>query len=107
MNKNKQDTGSALSVITGNIGIIVVLAILCIIISIATNKFLTPNNIISVLRQISINAYIALGMTLIIILGHIDLSVGAVVAMSGTLTVGMVVNQGLPMWLAILLGLII
>ena len=70
--------------------------IMCIIISITTDKFLTAANVVSVLRQISINTYIALGMTLIIILGHIDLSVGAIVAMSGTLTVGFIVNQGMP-----------
>ena len=46
-------------------------------------------------------------MTLIIILGHIDLSVGAIVAMSGTLTVGFIVNQGLPISAAILLGILI
>ncbi len=90
-----------------NIGIVVVLFIMCIIISIATDKFLTAANIVSVLRQISINTYIALGMTLIIILGHIDLSVGAIVAMSGTLTVGFIVNQGLPIPLAIILGILI
>ena len=88
MNKNKSK-GSVFGSVTNNIGILGVLLILCVVISITTNKFLTPNNIISVLRQISINAYIALGMTMIIILGHIDLSVGAIVAMSGTLTVGL------------------
>lgn len=46
-------------------------------------------------------------MTLIIILGHIDLAVGAIVAMSGTLTVGFVVNQGLPIGVAIAAGIII
>lgn len=90
-----------------NIGIVAVLLIMCIIISFATNKFLTAANVVSVLRQISINTYIALGMTLIIILGHIDLSVGAIVAMSGTLTVGFIVNQGLPISAAILLGILI
>lgn len=81
------------SIIKGNIGIIAVLIIMCVIVSIATDKFLTTNNIISVLRQISINTYIALGMTLVIILGHIDLSVGSIVAMSGTLTVGFIVSH--------------
>ena len=46
------------SIIKGNIGIIAVLIIMCVIVSIATDKFLTTNNIISVLRQISINTYI-------------------------------------------------
>ena len=56
------------SIVKGNIGIIVVLIIMCVAVALATDKFLTTNNIISVLRQISINTYIALGMTLIIIL---------------------------------------
>lgn len=68
---------------------------------------MTQGNILSVLRQISINLYIALGMTLVIILGGIDLSVGSIVAMSGTLVVGFIVTQGLPIWLAITLGLLI
>ena len=108
MNGKKSTAGnSVLSVFTGNTGIIGVLVILCVVVALATDKFLTPSNIISVLRQISINTYIALGMTLIIILGHIDLAVGAIVAMSGTLTVGFVVNQGLPIGVAIAAGIII
>lgn len=94
------------SMLKNNVGIIAVLIIMCIIVSFATDKFLTSNNMISVLRQISINAYIALGMTLIIILGNIDLSVGSIVAMSGTLTVGFIVNQGVPIGAAIVIGLV-
>ena len=80
MNGKKSTAGnSVLSVFTGNTGIIGVLVILCVVVALATDKFLTPSNIISVLRQISINTYIALGMTLIIILGHIDPAVGEVI----------------------------
>ncbi len=95
------------NIFRGNIGIVMVLIIMSVIISFATDKFLSGTNIISVLRQISINTFIALGMTLIIILGHIDLSVGAIVAMSGTLTVGFIVNQGMPIGVAIVLGLLL
>ena len=108
MNQNKnRTTNPIVGIVKNNVGILSVLVLLCVIVSIATSKFLKPNNLISVLRQISINAYIALGMTLIIILGHIDLSVGAIVAMSGTLTVGFVVTQGLPIPVAILLGILL
>ena len=108
MNQNKNRTTNPLvGIVKNNVGILSVLVLLCVIVSIATSKFLKPNNLISVLRQISINAYIALGMTLIIILGHIDLSVGAIVAMSGTLTVGFIVTQGLPIPVAILLGILL
>lgn len=108
--ENKKNTSMLkenpiLSIIKNNIGIIMVLILLCLVVSVATDKFLTSTNIVSVLRQISINTFIAIGMTLIIILGHIDLSVGAIVAMSGTLTVGFIVNQGMPIWFAIFAGL--
>lgn len=107
MSKQKDKTKKPfLSVFKENAGIIGVLVILCVVVAFATDKFLTANNIISVLRQISINMYIALGMTLIVILGHIDLTVGSLVAMSGTLTVGFVVNQGMSLALAITLGLV-
>lgn len=110
MNKNmndwiKQNLFSRM--VRNNAGILVVLILFGFFLSIVTDNFMTQGNIISVLRQISINMYIALGMTLVIILGGIDLSVGSIVAMSGTLTVGFIVTQGLPIWLSIILGLLI
>lgn len=95
------------NIIKPNIGIIVVLVILFIFLSFSSHVFLTVNNLTNVLRQISINTFLALGMTFVIILGGIDLSVGAVVAMSGTLTVGFIVNGGTPIPIAILLGLLL
>lgn len=108
-NKKKRAVGDNLfiSIFKNNAGIIAVLLIICVIVALSTDKFLTSSNLVSVLRQISINTFIALGMTMIIILGHIDLSVGAIVAMSGTLTVGFIVNQGVPVGAAILIGLVL
>ena len=108
MNKhNKFNDNVVISMIKSNAGILCVLLLIGIVLSIMSPVFLTTGNIISVLLQISNNMYLALGMTLIIILGGIDLSVGSIVAMTGTLTVGFIVTNGLPMWLAIILGLII
>ena len=76
-----------------NVGIIIVMLIIMIGLTFLTPNFMTFNNVISVLRQISNNVYLALGMTLVIILGGIDLSVGSIVAMSGTITVGLMVNN--------------
>ena len=95
------------SMVRGNIGIIFVLLVLCVILSIVSPVFLTTENLITVLRQVSNNVFLALGMTLVMILGGIDLSVGAIVAVSGTLTVGFMVNNGIPMPVAILLGILI
>lgn len=90
-----------------NIGIIAVLVILFVILSFISPVFLTSSNLITVLQQITINVFLALGMTLVIILGGIDLSVGAIVALSGTLTVGFIVNSGIPVYAAILLGVLL
>ena len=95
------------NMIRSNIGIICVLLIIGVFLSLLSDQFLTSSNLISVMRQISINVYIALGMTLVIILGGIDLSVGAIVALTGTVTVGLIVNTGFPIAAAIAIGLLI
>lgn len=93
---NKQSTikknNPVVFMLKSNIGIISVMFIIAIGLTLLTPKFMTVNNVISVLRQISNNVFLALGMTMVIILGGIDLSVGSIVAMSGTLTVGFMVN---------------
>jgi ribose transport system permease protein len=91
-----------------NIGILSVLLIICAALAIAEPKsFLSSSNILSVLRQISNNMYIALGMTLVIIISGIDLSVGSVVCLSGTITVGLITLSGYPIWLAIIIGILL
>lgn len=90
-----------------NLGIMLVLLLLLVMLSALSPVFLTPNNLLTVLKQISHNMCLALGMTLVIILGGIDLSVGALVAMVGTVTVGLIVNQGVPIFAGILMGLVL
>ncbi|KES18937.1 putative ABC-type sugar transport system, permease component [Gilliamella apicola SCGC AB-598-I20] len=93
--------------ITNNIGILIALLLISIILSFASPVFLSQENMLSVLRQVSTNMCLALGMTLIIILGGIDLSVGSIVAMAGTLTVGFISIGEMGIIPAILLGLFI
>ena len=108
MKKNNTFKDSAfVTMLRNNAGILIVLVLLGFLLSVTTKNFLTTNNIISVLRQISINVYIALGMTLVILLGGIDLSVGKIVAMVGTITVGMIVTQGFPIPVAIICGILL
>lgn len=104
---NKLKNNMVASMLKSNAGIICVLLIIGITLSIMSPVFLTTNNILSVLLQISNNIFLALGMTLVIILSGIDLSIGSIVAMVGTLTVGFIVTNGFPIWLAIVLGLLI
>lgn len=82
-----------------NIGIIIALLAMCIFLVIfprTRSTFLTQKNIFNILRQNSTNLFLATGMTMVIILGGIELSVGSVIALSGCVAAGCVVNLGLP-----------
>ncbi|MFC5531288.1 ABC transporter permease [Cohnella yongneupensis] len=67
--------------------------------------FLDIGNITNVLRQVSIVGILSLGMTFVIILGGIDLSVGSVLAFAGTVIMAAQVTYELPIWVSIVLGL--
>jgi ribose transport system permease protein len=71
---------------------VIALIVLCIALSILSNKFLTPANGINVLRQVAVNVCIATGMTLIVLTAGIDLSVGSVLALCGAITAGLLKN---------------
>lgn len=90
-----------------NKGIIIVLLIMIALLSLLSPVFLTTNNIISLVQQITINMFIALAMTLVIITGGIDLSVGSIVALTGSITVGLIVQNGISIPIAIIIGLAI
>ncbi len=64
----------------------ILMAVMFVGLTLSTNKFLTLNNIQNLLRQTAIYGVIAIGMTFVIISGGIDLSVGAVVGLSGVLS---------------------
>lgn len=64
----------------------IVLVLLCVILTATAPNFLTADNLLNVLRNVSMQGLIALGMTMVIIAGEIDLSVGSMVAFSGCLT---------------------
>lgn len=74
---------------------------------VATDNFLSVANLQNIILQSSINAIIAVGMTAAILTGGIDLSVGAVVALSGTLCAGLMVHYGLGIPAAVFLGIVV
>ena len=57
-------------------------------------RFLTVDNLLDLSQQVSVNAILAIGMTLVILIGGIDLSVGAVVAVSGVVAVATLPHAG-------------
>jgi ribose transport system permease protein len=71
---------------------LIALVVLCTIIAILSDKFLTMDNGWNVLRQIAVNICISVGMTLIVLTAGIDLSVGSVLALCGAVTAGLLKN---------------
>jgi len=84
--------------------IFIALAIECVVLSLATDTFLTSENLTNVLRQNAFPAIVAAGMTFVILTGGIDLSVGAVVALSGVFCADALVH-GWPLGAAVAMGL--
>ncbi|MGC3947049.1 MAG: ribose ABC transporter permease [Chryseolinea sp.] len=74
---------------------LIALFVLCLILTLLTDKFLTVDNAWNVMRQISVNICIATGMTLVVLTAGIDLSVGSILALSGAIAAGLLKN-GLP-----------
>lgn len=69
---------------------LIALFLLCLFIALLSDKFLTTTNFWNVLRQISVNVCIAVGMTLVVLMAGIDLSVGSVLAFSGAVCAGLI-----------------
>lgn len=71
---------------------LIALFLLCLVISLLSDKFLTTNNLWNVLRQISVNICISTGMTLVVLMAGIDLSVGSVLAFTSAVCAGLLKN---------------
>lgn len=89
-------------------GILAALVVIVILFQVLTEgRLLLPGNVNNLIQQ---NAYVlilAIGMVAVIIAGHIDLSVGSVVAMVGAVAAIAINNWGLPWWAAVLLALVV
>ena len=89
-----------------DLGALIALIGLVIIISAISPQFRTIDNFMSLVRQSSINGFIAFGMTCVILTGGIDLSVGSVLALT-TAFCAAFIKGGMPTGIAMLLALVI
>lgn len=89
-------------------GILAALAVIVLLFQVLTDgRLLLPGNINNLIQQ---NAYVlilAVGMVIVIIAGHIDLSVGSVVAMVGAVSAISMTQWGMPWWAAVILALVL
>lgn len=111
MNKEiGRDTGNRVKIgaILGKYGVYIALLVLFVSLSIASSSFLTVTNIFNILKQNSVYGILAVGMTFVIVTGGIDLSVGAIVAMSACFAASLAQDgTTTPIFVAILVGVLI
>ena len=92
--------------LTGNLrqsGIYVAFVLIIALFAVLTNGvLLSPGNISNLVLQYSYILILAIGMVIVIIGGHIDLSVGSVVALTGAVSAVMVIQNGMPWWAGVL-----
>lgn len=90
-----------------NFSLIVVLVLLVVILSIFNKNFFTSKNLLTIMLSASVVGLLAIGETYLIIGGAIDVSCGAVAAMSGVLVATMISSWGIPPLPAVILVLIV
>ena len=85
-----------------NNGTVIALILLVMLMTIIEPSFFTPRNMSNLIRQVSVVGIIAVGMTFVILIAGIDLSVGSIVGLSAVV-VALLMQAGFPVWLAIIL----
>jgi ribose transport system permease protein len=110
MNTNLQESmqnglafKNRLQQIFNQLGMLIILVMLIVVMMIFAPNFTDTSNILNVLKQSSITAILAAGMTIVILTGGIDLSVGSTLALSGVISV-MLTNAGVPPVIAMFAG---
>lgn len=86
-------------------GVLIALIALFVFFCITSDVFMSTKNLLNILRQISLLGIMAIGMTMVIVCGEFDLSVGSTFGMSAMLTGTFMTVCALPIWLSIVLGL--
>ena len=88
-------------------GMLMALIIICVLLSFLTDKFLQFRNAITILRTTSITAIVAYGMTIVIITGGIDLSVGSIMSLGGVLCSLLIARTNAGIVVSMLAGLLV
>jgi ribose/xylose/arabinose/galactoside ABC-type transport system permease subunit len=106
MKKKAEKEAFNIKVFVAKYGVIIGLVLIVTFFTIMKAKFLTVDNMLNMLRQTSINGFLAIGMTFVVLTGGIDLSVGSIVGASGMFAaLAARTETGMPWYLAVLTGL--
>lgn len=95
-------------VIVSKYGTLLAMAIMVLIFGLAIPNyaFLQTSNLLAIVNQSALTAIIAVGLTLVLVVGEMDLSIGYAASLAGIIVAGLMAKQGLPMPAAILATLL-
>jgi ribose transport system permease protein len=99
--KEKPSSRLSMKLVLRDAGIGIALLLLIAFFALSTQHFLNPNNISNILTQITINLILAIGMTFVILIGGIDLSVGSMLALCAVVGGSVLTIPDLPVWQAV------
>ena len=106
MNNNGKSVSAKVGTVLNRLGIWGILVLLFIVLSITTgDTFLTSTNLINLVRQICVTGVCAVGATVVICSGELDLSAGAMAALTGCFSCMLCVNYHVPTVLAVLISI--
>lgn len=103
MDGNYQIMKDKFKVYFNQLGMVIILVLLCAAMAVFAPHFMEVDNALNVLKQLSFTAMLAAGMTIVILTGGIDLSVGSTVALSGVISV-LALNHGVHPVAAMMAG---
>jgi len=104
--KGMRATGSRFAGVATELSLLAVLVIMVIVFAAASPFFLTVTNLVNIGQTIATSGIVAITMTLVIVSGGIDLSVGSTAALTGVVTSMLWTYAGVPLALAALLGIV-
>ena len=91
----------------GKLGVWLIAILLFVVMSLASDKFLTASNLINVVRQVAVTGIVALGATFVVTSGEIDLSQGGVVCLAGCFCAHLMMNVGMNPWIASIITILL
>lgn len=89
-------------------GIVIAFVAIVLLFTVLTGgTLLNPTNVSNLILQYSYILILAIGMLFVIVVGHIDLSVGSVVALVGAVSATLIIKQGMPWYVGVIAGLLV
>lgn len=85
----------------------IVLLVMCVFFAVCREQFLSSTNLLNIMRQVSITGIVSVGMSIVIITGGLDLSVGSLLAVAGVFGSTLMTKFGMGAWGAFLLCLVL